>query len=217
MRVEALLFDFDHTLVDSPIDFVAMRRAVLAVCASHGVVVPDADGKLILEIVEEAAALARDGQGPRLRGKADSCMRDEERKAARQAAVVPGVSEALHRLRAEGRRIAIITRNCREVVDTALERAPLEYDVLLARDDVTEVKPHPAHAAAALAALGVGAEAALMVGDFRADMACARAAGIVALGVATGASTAAELLAAGAAAVLPSAAEVPAWLAARGW
>lgn len=215
--VTAVLFDFDHTLVSTPIDFGLMRRSVVTLCGSFGVAVPDQDSKLVLEIVDEAVSMLDDDVGRRLRGMADNCIREVERAAARGARPIEGVAEAVDRLRSDGRRVGIITRNCREVVLTALERAPLAYDVLLTRDDVPKVKPDPAHALAALAALGSDCAHAVLVGDYRADIACAARAGLPGLGVTTGASTAEELFEAGAVDVLDSAAAVPDWLAAREW
>ena len=215
--ITALLFDFDHTLVSTPIDFALMRRSVVQLCGSFGVEVADPEHKLVLEIVDEAVAQLDGPFALRLRGMADNCIREVERAAARGTMPIPGVAEALERLASERRRVAIITRNCREVVMTALTRVPLVYDLLLTRDDVERVKPDPAHALAALAGLGASREEALLVGDFRADIACAGRAGIPGLGVTTGASTAEELREAGAMDVLRSAAGVPDWLAARGW
>ncbi|MBI5834885.1 MAG: HAD family hydrolase [Armatimonadetes bacterium] len=215
--IKAVLFDFDHTLVSTPIDFGLMRRSVVQLCGSFGVTVPEPDTKLVLEIVDEAVAQLDPVVGARLRGMADNCIREVERGAARGVLPIAGVAEALDRLRAEGRLVAIITRNCREVVLAALRRVPLAYDLLLTRDDVDKVKPDPAHALAALAALDTDRAHALLVGDFRADIACATRAGLPGLGVTTGASTAEELFEAGAVDVLTSAAGVPDWLAAREW
>jgi phosphoglycolate phosphatase len=217
MRVEAVLYDFDHTLVESPLDFAAMRRGVLRVCDIYGVTITDPEHKLVLEIVEEGAGQLDADLASKFRGKADQCVREVERKAALHTRALPGVAESLRRLRAEGRKVAIITRNCREVVETALGSAGLEHDVLLARDDVPRVKPDPEHAAEALARLGVRPEHAVLVGDFAADITCARDAGIPAIGVTTGASSAADLRRAGALVVLDGAAQVPDWLATEGW
>lgn len=216
-RVEVVLFDFDHTLVNSPLDFDQMRRVICRLCESFGVYLERPEERLVLELVDEAAAQLDPVPAHRMRHMAEACLRDLERSAAEQAVAVDGVPEALERLALEGRRIGIITRNSREVVLDALKLVPLRHDLLLARDDVERVKPHPDHARAALERFGVGPEAALLCGDFEADIACAQAAGLRAVGVATGASTPIELKMAGALTVLTSAAMLPDWLARQGW
>ncbi len=217
MTVRAVIYDFDHTLVDSPLDFPAMRRGVYALLDERRLAVPDRDHKLVLEVVAEAAATLADGPAAQLRAAAEAHILGVELAAAAQAVVIPGVAESLRRLRADGRLVGVITRNCRQVVETVLERVPLELDALLTRDDVPRPKPDPGHALAALALLGVAADQALLVGDFRADIECAVRAGIRPVGVLTGSSDEAALRAAGAPDVLPSAADLPRWLAARGW
>lgn len=217
MRVRGILFDFDHTLVDSPIDFAAMRAGVLTLVAEAGARVEDADGKLVLELVEEAAGGLEPAEGQRLRAAAAAHILRIEMTAAEHARAVDGVPAALRELHRQGRRIAVITRNSRGVVDAVLARIPLVFDVLLCREDVAAVKPAPEHALAALAALEVPADEAILVGDFRGDIDCALRAGILPIGVTTGKAGEGDLLAAGAAFVLPSAAALPGWLAERGW
>lgn len=217
MRVQGVLFDFDHTLVDSPIDFAGMRRGVYDHLDTLGLAVPDRDRKLILEVLDEAVVMADGVLGDRLREAAERHILNIELTAAAQARPVPGVPEALARLRDQGRRIGIITRNCREVVDGVLRRVPLDYDVLLTRNEVARLKPEPEHAWEALEQMGVSVDQAILIGDFRGDVECALRAGILPVGVTTGSADEAALRAAGAAYVLPTAAVVPEWLAERGW
>ncbi|NUP98656.1 MAG: HAD family hydrolase [Armatimonadetes bacterium] len=217
MRAAGILFDFDHTLVDSPIDFVAMRQGVYDVIDRYGVAVPDRDRHLILEVLEQAVAMVPGETSRAMREEAERGVLEVELTAARQACEVAGAASSLARLRAEGRGVAIITRNCRQVVEGVLAQLPLPYDVLLTRDDVSDLKPHPGHAWAACTALGVAPAEALLVGDFRADIECALAAGMVPIGVTTGSADAAALYAAGALAVLPSVAALPDWLRQQGW
>jgi phosphoglycolate phosphatase-like HAD superfamily hydrolase len=217
MKVRAVLYDFDHTLVDSPLDFAAMRAGVMDRLAAAGICVPDAERKLILEVVDEAAAQLGPEPGEALRKASEDHIRGIELAAAAQAVGVDGVPESLRQMRAQGRQVAIITRNCRAVVEVVLSQVPLEFDLLLCRDDVERVKPHPDHARAALRGLDVVADEAILVGDFRGDIECAKAAGLRSVGVTTGKADAAQLRAAGADHVLASAAELPAWLGAMGW
>ncbi len=217
MRVAGVLFDFDHTLVDSPIDFAAMRQGVYDILDEQRLQVADRDHKLTLEVVEEAAAALAPVAGDELRRRCGEHILSIEVAAAREAQEVPGVAAALVRLREQQRAVGIITRNCRAVIETVLAKVPLEYDVLLCRDDVAQVKPAPEHAWAALDAMRVPRAEALLVGDFRGDVECALRAGLLPVGVLTGHADEAALREAGAAHVLPSAAVLPEWLQAMGW
>jgi phosphoglycolate phosphatase len=82
--------------------------------------------------------------------------------------------------------------------------AEMPYDALLAREDVTHVKPHESHLRSALQTIGVAPERAVMVGDHAIDMEAGRRLAVRTIGVLTGGSTEAELRQAGADLVLPS-------------
>jgi phosphoglycolate phosphatase len=82
----------------------------------------------------------------------------------------------------------------------------------VALEHVAKVKPDAEPVLKACAQLGVPPEQAVMVGDTPDDMRAGRAAGAMAVGVTTGAHSAAVLREAGAHAVLDSLAELPALL-----
>ncbi|HIE53402.1 MAG TPA: HAD family hydrolase [Armatimonadetes bacterium] len=208
--VRAVLFDFDGTLVDTRIDFARMRQEVRALLPQFGVQL-DPRPRYILELIEAAEALLRqqDRQWARaFRQAAEEIVLTLELEGAQRAQVIPGIPDLLRRLRAAGIQIAVLTRNCRVAVELALTRCPLLYDVLLTRDDVSLIKPHPAHAQHALTSLGVPQAQSVLVGDHVGDMECAQKLGLRGVGVLTGSSSHEELMAAGAEVVLPSAAEL---------
>lgn len=217
MRVRGVLFDFDHTLVHSPLDFAAMRRAIYHELDAVGWRTDGRDGKLMLELIEEAASELPASVAAPLRERCHDAILSEELRAAASAVAIAGAAEALDTLQRAGRATAVITRNAKVVLRAVLRQVPLTCGPVLCRDDVPRVKPHPDHALAALDAIGVAPDQAVLVGDFTADIACARAAGLPGIGVLTGGSDTAALMAAGAVAVLPSVAELPGWLAAQGW
>lgn len=210
-EIEAVLFDFDGTLAECSIDFGEMRRRVLALLPQYGDPPVQADGKYILEVIEEAARWmeARDAaMAAAFRAAAEQVLLELELDSARRGGLIAGVPECLTALHRAGRKIGVITRNCRAAVQIVLERQPVPCDLLLTRDDVDRVKPDPAHPRAALARLGVPPERAVLVGDHVSDIHCARAAGLRSIGVLTSTTDRAALLEAGADLVLNSAAEV---------
>jgi HAD superfamily hydrolase (TIGR01549 family) len=96
---------------------------------------------------------------------------------------MPGTGEALDRLRAAGLRLGVVS-NSDGRVEEALRAAGIDdrFDVILDSALIGVEKPDPAIFRAALAALDVGPEEALYVGDlYDVDVVGARAAGIEAV------------------------------------
>jgi len=191
---EAVLFDFDGTLVHLNIDFSQMRADVEAVLPRYGLSTEGKESLYTLELIAECARelVSRDGKE-----MADAFQRDAEAAiiaiemdAASAAEVHPGVPELLETLRERGIKVGIVTRNCRAAVEHILSRNSLSYDVMLTRDDVEAVKPDPAHLLAALRLLQVEPQHALMVGDHPMDVRAGRAVGTKTVAVLTGYSPA---------------------------
>lgn len=186
MDLEAILFDFDGTLVRLVIDFEAMRRRVREVALAHGVDLARYGRLYILEFIEQVGADLGKGdpaRAARFRRQAAEAVLAEEIVAGREAEVFPGVPELLQKLCDEGFKVGIVTRNCRRAVEEILARTALAYHVLLTRDDVRRVKPDPEHLLAALRALGASPGRALMVGDHPMDVQAGQAIGARTVGI----------------------------------
>jgi HAD superfamily hydrolase (TIGR01509 family) len=204
--VDAILFDWDGTLVDSLESFYAANAAVLA---------------------EEGVAFDRtryrEAYSPDPRIFYRRLGIPEERhhhvlEAWRRAFVpaarpLPGVREALGRLHASGERLGLVTATIRAVVEPQVREQGLQplLEVLVCGDDLAEVKPDPAPLRLALRQLGLDAhpERAVYVGDAPDDMRMARSAGTGAVGIESMLGERVALLAAGAGSVHPS---VAAWV-----
>lgn len=205
-RIRAVIFDFDGTLAETNIDFAQMRRRTEEHIRAWGLWEEDlATGRWVLEMIDHVAArLAPDpARQQRYLAEAAQILEQVEMLTCPQARLFPGVAETLACLAGQGRKLGIITRNCRRAVDAVLNRHPLPHQVLLTRDDVPTVKPDPAHLDAALHALGVPASRALMVGDHISDVQCGKAAGAFTCGVLTTTTTPQDFAAAGADLILP--------------
>ncbi len=192
MTVDAIVFDFDGTLVPTNIDFALMRHRILEHIRHWGLYQPGVeDGKYVLELIAWAQQRLAD-RPQRLhdyRRETQDILREVELPCCQQAQPFAGVPEALARLREAGIGVGIITRNSREGVNAVLARHPLFYEVLLTRDDLAEVKPHAEHLRRALQALTASPRRALMVGDHATDIQCGQAAGVRTCGVLTSKTT----------------------------
>jgi pyrophosphatase PpaX len=184
VRFPAVLFDFDGTVVDSGEMIVAsMRHAAQAV--------------LGLEIPDEELRAHVGGAGLRDQMLMLAPDRVEELVAAYRVHNEPlhdsllpcaGMPEALERLRAEGRRLGLVTAKRRATVQLAFDRLPLEhlFEVVVASEDTERHKPDPAPVLLALERLGVRPEEAAYVGDSPFDVAAANAAGVFSIAVGWG-------------------------------
>jgi phosphoglycolate phosphatase len=193
--LRAVVFDFDGTLATCPYDFQKMRRAVLAAVVEHGIDPVKVANLGLLETVETGATLLGEDQLRSAAFREDAMARlgTIEMEAAVLTRLLPGVVEALGRLRAAGYQLGIVTRNSVTAVKMIIGDARLPFDAMLCREDVRNPKPHPAHVLQMLHLLASAPEMALMVGDHPMDIEMGQAAGMRTVAVPTGQSSREEL------------------------
>ena len=197
MRYPVVLFDLDGTLIDSGPMIMASARY-----ASRAVLGLDLDGELD-ELVRSfiggpgLVAMMEAIDATRVDELVDA-YREENERLHDGLEAFDGVLAVLPGLRAQGRRLGIVTAKRRATVALALERFPeLRHaaDVLVTSDDTTLHKPHPAPLRRALDLLGASPGDAAYVGDSPFDVRAAKAAGTFAVAVTWGGIHAAERLA----------------------
>jgi pyrophosphatase PpaX len=185
MRVPAVLFDLDGTVIDSgPMIVSSMEHAARTVLGR--------------EIPREVLSAAVGGPGLVAQMRELDPQRVDELVDAYRAHNEPlhdeleafwEVVEVLPRLRAEGRRLGIVTAKRRATVGLAFDRLPsLEsnFEVVVTSEDTDRHKPDPAPIREALARLGVERSDAAYVGDSPYDVRAAKAAGVFAVAVTWG-------------------------------
>jgi len=155
------VFDMDGTLTQPIHDFEAIRRALA---------VPEEQ-----DILQHLATL------PVQEAKAKHVwLLEHERELALAAQPALGAVELIRELHQRGCRLGILTRNAYELALLTLEAIGLaEYFPhadILGRDEAPP-KPHPGGLLHLAAQWAVEPSAMVMVGDYRFDLECARAAG----------------------------------------
>lgn len=204
--MEAILFDWDGTLVDS---LGRLYRANLAVMTAFGRPYDEATYRATYQ--PDWRPMYR-----RLGIPADRLDEANDRWLAAYAGgtrneLFPGTRDALDRLAGTGLRLGLVTAGDRSVVAPQLRALGLagRFDVEVFGDDHPVHKPDPRPLRAALDRLGLAARpgVAAYVGDFTDDMRMARAAGCRAVGIASLLADKADLLGAGAHEVAASIAE----------
>jgi HAD superfamily hydrolase (TIGR01509 family) len=159
------VFDMDGTLTVAVHDFEAIKRAL--------------DIPLSDDILHHLAAL------PSAEAAAKHAwLLSHERELAEAAQAAPGALELVRELHARGCRLGILTRNAHELALVTLQAIGLaecfaSIDVV-GRDEAPP-KPDPGGLLHLAQQWQVAPQALVMVGDYRFDLQCARAAGAQAL------------------------------------
>jgi pyrophosphatase PpaX len=198
--LDAVLFDFDGTIVDTTeLIYESMRRAT-------GEVLGRELGRETLlanvgQPLPRQMELLADGQPDKTEELLDVYLRHNEELHEGLIREFPNVGTSLARLRDAGLRLAVVTSKRRLSVQRALDSFPDlrgVFDVFVTMEDTIEHKPFPAPLLKGLELLGdVSSERATYVGDAPFDVAAARAAGVMSVALSWGAFTVDDLRAAG--------------------
>lgn len=211
ISIETIIFDFDGTLAKLNIDFNQMRDAVLKLISSYGIARNYLQTDFVLEMINTAKnILSR--SSPRkaeiFTNKAIKMIEALEIEAAINGELFPQTKELFTRLKLSGVSTGVITRNCDKAIKTVFPDILSYCEVVVCRDIVNNVKPHPEHLNKALQMLNSTANTTLMIGDHPLDIQTGRNAGTYTAGVLTGHFRKSDFLKAGADLVLPHAADI---------
>ncbi len=159
--IEHWVFDMDGTLTIAVHDFAAIRQALS---------IPPED-----DILTHLAALPADESAAK-----HAWLLEHERDLALGSRPAPGAVELVRELAGRGYRLGILTRNARELAHVTLEAIGLAdcfaVEHILGRDEAAP-KPNPDGLLKIANAWGVAPSELVMVGDYRFDLDCGRAAG----------------------------------------
>ncbi len=213
--VDAVLFDFDGTLMDASAAIVGAFRAALS----------DQQDQIPEETIRGMIGKPLSEMFLRVRPDASdqdvTALIQRYREAffplsATHTHPLPGALEALTFLHGQVQLAVVTTRLSDGAVRMLRAHGMFEsFDLVLGLEHVDHPKPDPQPVRRALRRLGVHAGRAVMVGDTPDDMKAGRSAGTGVVGVTTGAFDRPTLEAAGAHHVLASLRELPSLLQGR--
>ncbi|MDR2132047.1 MAG: HAD-IA family hydrolase, partial [Clostridiales Family XIII bacterium] len=177
MGINTILFDFDGTVMDTNRVIInswqhtfrtltGAERPVEEIVATFGEILQNTAARLFPDVpVEKTMEIYRSYHtanfGPMI-------------------SVFPGIRELLEALKERGYAVAMVTSRLPSTTMEGLDKYGLSgyFDPVVTCDDCEKFKPDPEPALIALERLGKRPEEALMVGDTRNDILCARRAGV---------------------------------------
>lgn len=177
-RLQAVLFDFDGTLVDSVPDLAASVDATLqqfGLAAVGQTQVRDWVGRGAWRLVEQAC----EGQleQTQIRDAYEWFLQHYAQQCAVNPVLFDGVAEGLAQIQAQVP-TALVTNKPIAFTRTMLASLGLKFDCVLGGDSVPNKKPDPEMLLVACRELNVSPADCVMIGDSSADSGAARAAGM---------------------------------------
>lgn len=169
---EAYLFDWDGTLAKTLDVHLSVRRKVLEKYGRHV-----SDQELALSLGKLDKALEEWGLDVKIVGAE---MDELATKGLPGVDLYPGAVAMLKRLKNVGKKTALITASPHSFIADVLDRHDVRgyFDVIIAADDVENLKPHPESLQKAMETLGVSPDSTLMLGDSDKDIVAAKNANV---------------------------------------
>jgi pyrophosphatase PpaX len=187
IKVKALLYDFDGTLVNSK---EVISQGINQVLKKRGL-----NRLNTSELREIAGAPLQKSLGNKFgmldKAVVKACQDDFDiymKVASKRYKLVDGAKEALQSFKNKGAIQALITSAPRHQVAYDLKRFSLKkfFDLVITRDDVENCKPAPDAIKKALKEFGIRTEEAVYIGDSYIDLVAGQEAGVKTMGVLTG-------------------------------
>ena len=178
MTVKAIIWDLDGTLIDFKINSINARRKAIKVLTNHGI----PKGKLsiqksILENVKISRLLFKQHdlsseEIQEIITEVNNVVIEVERQAALKATLTKGMEEVLAYLKKKNVKQAIFTYNTHANALLSLKTTHIAsyFDIIVGRDDISNLKPHPNHVRKVCELLNVDVEDILIIGDTNSDI-----------------------------------------------
>jgi pyrophosphatase PpaX len=184
MRFPVVLFDLDGTVIDSgAIILASMRHAARQVLGEE-----PSDELLLAAVGGPGLEAQMHALAPDRVDELVSVYRAHNEPLHDELVCCPGIDDLLVRLKAEGRRLGIVTAKRRATVALAFNVLPIEhlFETVVGGDETKRHKPDPEPLLLAARRLGVDPADCAYVGDSPFDIRAAMAAGMFAVAVTWG-------------------------------
>jgi phosphoglycolate phosphatase len=181
-NIEAMLFDFEGTLVDFQWQLSAAieetRSMLWKMGFSQDRILSRKYSTLMTEAMEAAAEI---GLSPEQVRESIGCVYDRyDEDALTRWALRPGVKDFLNAIKSKGMSTGLVSNVGSKTLTKALSKLGLAdfFDIALSRNDVLNLKPHPDGLNLAMKRLGISKDNSIFLGDSLDDVNAARNAGI---------------------------------------
>lgn len=154
--LRGIIFDMDGTLTKPNVDFAAIEQEIGAKVG------------FIIDYAERST--------PEERKRALDILERYEAQAAMESELNEGVVEMLEFISKKQLKKALLTRNSRKSVETVLRKHKLHFEFIVSRED-TKPKPAPDPIFLLSKKMNIHTDHLLMVGDYKYDILCGKAAG----------------------------------------
>ncbi len=188
-KLDAIVFDFDGTLADVPLDLEFMKVKIAALGEVFLEERPTPGPKPALEWLEELVQEALqwdEAEGKEFRTRGQLVITAMELDAARDGELFPFTRPTFALLKDRGIGAGIITRNISAAVRIVFPDVKEMTQAFIPREDTSRVKPDPDHLFQALKQMDAAPSKSLMVGDHPMDVETAKAAGTLSAAVTSG-------------------------------
>ena len=199
--VEAILFDFEGTLVDLQWNLQGAVKETLEMLKTLRFPIQRLQGMKYSTLMLEAVRMAQEiGQSAgRVREKIGAIYDRFDDDALKRWTLREGSEDFLSALKTKGIRIGLVSNVGGKALDKAILKLDLHpfFNVVVSRNDVQSMKPSGEGLRLALSRLRVTSDEALYVGDSLDDIQAAKAAGVKVIVIMGIENSKAEFLSAG--------------------
>lgn len=176
--IKAIIWDLDGTLIYFNINFVRARRAAIKILKRNGVPKPLLSVEFsILDNVAKAREYFKTQRHSeqivsKIIKEVDDTITKVEYKAAQKAQMVHGIDQVLEYAQAKQLKQAIFTFNTNHNAEVSLNTVNLRhfFEIIVGRDNVNNLKPHPEHLTYICNHLKIKPSEALVIGDSSRDI-----------------------------------------------
>ena len=198
--IEAMLFDFEGTLVDFQWKLSEAIEETLGMLWDMGFTKDQILSRRYSTLMTEAVQVATEiGLQPdQVREKIGSVYDRYDEDARTRWALRSGVNDFLNTIKAKGIRTGLVSNVGGKTLAKALSKLNLSdyFDVVLSRNDIMNLKPNPEGLNLAIAKLGICKDSIILLGDSLDDVNAARNAGIRIMIITDGENAKEDILAA---------------------